>query len=75
MYPGARIHRRLHGRLVWMCSYGPQVLTCLSRATASRGRSTHSIMRTGARELGPKLLDTADILGTCLDATDAASRG
>jgi hypothetical protein len=29
-------------------------------------------MRTG--ELGPKLLDTAEILGACLDAADAASR-
>jgi hypothetical protein len=48
-------------------------LTCLSRAMASCGRSAHSIMRTG--ELGPKLLDTTEILGTCLDATDAASRG
>jgi hypothetical protein len=98
MYPGARFHSRLHGRLGWTCSYGPSSflgsrsvvvcaaaadlrrrtwLTCLSRATASRGSSAHSIMILRTGELGPKLLDTAETLGDCLDATDAEpeSRG
>ncbi len=50
-------------------------LTCLSRATASRGSSAHSIMILRTGELGPKLLDTAETLGDCLDVTDAESRG